>query len=265
MRVIDTNPPLGLSAGDAPGLNTVAADGEITIQDLLTHKAGLGCGPASLGEIERLAPAAANGASGEMIASFGHVPLEHQPGDRWCYSPYAATETLLRIIETASSESTGQFFSRQIFQKLGMNATSVEYAPAASPHELGHHEVVASAEDIVKFGLMLLNRGEFNGVRLLGSRTFEMIRYPYVKEFDSPLDGRRAGRSFGLGMQVVNDPNAAGYRVGAGTFGWTDDHRTTTHFWVDPTEHVVGVVLIAGHCVMLVRDIEGAVLQAIVD
>lgn len=146
-----------------------------------------------------------------------------------------------------------------------MNDTSVEYAPTASSHELGLHEVVASAEDIVKFGLTLLNGGQLNGVRILGSRTVEMMRYPYVREFDSPVDGHRSGRTFGLGVQVINDPNAAGCRVGAGTFGWSDDHLTTTHFWVDPTENVVGVVLIAGHSVTLVRDIEGAVLQAIVD
>jgi CubicO group peptidase (beta-lactamase class C family) len=79
------------------------------------------------------------------------------------------------------------------------------------------------------------------------------------------LAGRQPGRSFGLSVQVINNPVAAGYRVSAGSFGW--DGAFGTHFWVDPKEKVVGILMIQTDNPnrQLDRDFENAVMQAIVD
>ena len=77
----------------------------ITIKDLLTHVSGLGSGPMSNSEIEKVARK-----EGETLAVYiprlGSTALEFQPGSRWAYSPGAGFETLGRIIEIASGDSS---------------------------------------------------------------------------------------------------------------------------------------------------------------
>ena len=62
---------------------------------------------------------------------------------------------------------------------------------------------------------------------------------------------------------MADDPNAAGYRVGAGTYGW--DGAYGTHFWVDPGEESVGIVMIQTPVFQVSRDVENALMQAILD
>ena len=66
-------------------------------------------------------------------------------------------------------------------------------------------------------------------------------------------------------MQVVTDPIRAGYRVSAGSFGW--DGAYGTHFWVDPKEKIVGIMMIQTDNPdrQLDRDFENAVMQAVVE
>lgn len=64
-------------------------------------------------------------------------------------------------------------------------------------------------------------------------------------------------------MQVVNDAVAAGFRVSDGSFGW--DGAFGTHFWVDPKEKVVGILMMNNPNRELDRDFENAVMQAIVE
>ena len=73
------------------------------------------------------------------------------------------------------------------------------------------------------------------------------------------------GRGFGLSVQVVSDPITAGNRVSTGSFGW--DGAYGTHFWVDPKEKIVGILMIQTDNPnrQLDRDFENAVMQSIVE
>jgi CubicO group peptidase (beta-lactamase class C family) len=66
-------------------------------------------------------------------------------------------------------------------------------------------------------------------------------------------------------VQVITDAIAAGHRVSNGTFGW--DGAYGTHFWVDPKEKIVGILMIqtSNPNRQLDRDFESAVMQAIMD
>ena len=79
------------------------------------------------------------------------------------------------------------------------------------------------------------------------------------------LQGRPPGRDYGLSVQVVTDPIRAGYRMSAGSFGW--DGAYGTHFWVDPKEKIVGIMMIQTDNPdrQLDRDFENAVMQAVVE
>jgi CubicO group peptidase (beta-lactamase class C family) len=43
-------------------------------------------------------------------------------------------------------------------------------------------------------------------------------------------------------VQVISDPIAAAMRVGPGSFGW--DGAFGTHFWADPKEQIVGLLMV---------------------
>lgn len=276
------------AAGTPPVFYTVPASHEITIQDLLSHVSGLASGgAASAAEMTKIARK-----PGEKLADYiprlGTTPLDFQPGSRWSYSPGAAFDTLGRIVEVISDQTFDQFLSRRIFEPLGM--TDAFFHPLAdrlarvvttyhradgelrrvdSQNRLtnttyfsGAGGLMTDAQDYLQFGQMLLDGGQLNGKRLLSPRTVELMSSVFAPD---TLPGRARGRGFGLSVQVVSDPIAAGYRVSPGSYGW--DGAFGTHFWVDPKEQVVGVLMVQTDNPnrQLDRDFENAVMQAIVE
>jgi CubicO group peptidase (beta-lactamase class C family) len=122
--------------------------------------------------------------------------------------------------------------------------------------------LLGTAEDYVQFAQMLLNGGQLNGMRLLGPRTVELMRSVHVPD---TLAGRPAGRAFGLSVQIVDNPLAAGQSVSPGSYGW--DGAYGTHFWIDPKEQLVGILMVqtASPNRQTDRDFETAVMQAIIE
>jgi CubicO group peptidase (beta-lactamase class C family) len=279
--------PPAAAGSSAPQFYTVPASREITIRDLLSHVSGLvSGGPASTAEAAKVARK-----PGETLADYlprlGAVPLDFQPGTRWSYSPSAGFDTLGRVVEILSGQSFDQFLQQRIFEPLGMQdiffhpaadrlpRVATTYHRAANTLERvdmqarldnatyfsGAGGLMTDAEGYVQFGQMLLNGGELNGKRLLSPKTVEMMASVHAPD---TLPGRPKGRGFGLSVQVVNDAIAAGYRVSDGSYGW--DGAYGTHFWVDPKEKVVGILMIQTNNPNreLDRDFENAVMQAIV-
>jgi CubicO group peptidase (beta-lactamase class C family) len=278
----------GASPGTPPVFYTIPATREITIQDLLTHVSGLASGGAASGaEIVKVARK-----PGEKLADYiprlGATPLDFQPGSQWRYSPGAAFDTLGRIVEIISDQTFDQFLRQRIFEPLGMADTFFHPAPdrlprvattyhraegALRPVDMqarlanttyfsGAGGLMTDAADYLQFGQMLLDGGRLNGKRLLSPRTVDLMSSVFAPD---TLPGRPRGRGFGLSVQVVNDPVAAGYRVSAGSYGW--DGAFGTHFWVDTKEKVVGILMVQTDNPnrQLDRDFENAVMQAIVE
>ena len=288
VAVVEERNGRGGAAPGEPQFYTVPATREITIRDLLTHTSGLvSGGPASRVESEKIARKPGETLA-EYIPRLGAVPLDFQPGTRWSYSPSAGFDTLGRIVEIVSGQTFDQFLRQRIFEPLGMKETffhpsdnylprvAVTYRRADNSLEKvdmqarlnnttyfsGAGGLMTDAEDYLQFGQMLMNGGQWNGKRLLGPKTVELMSSVHAPD---TLPGRRKGLSFGLSVQVVSDPIAAGYRVSEGSFGW--DGAFGTHFWVDPKEKVVGILMIQTNNPNreLDRDFENAVMQAIVE
>jgi CubicO group peptidase (beta-lactamase class C family) len=270
---------------------TVPATREITIQDLLTHVSGLASGgAASAAELPRIARKP-NDTLADYIPRLGTTPLDFQPGSQWHYSPGAGFDTLGRIVEIASGQTFDRFLRQRVFDPLGMKETFFHPAEDRLPriatryHRAGDvlQKVVtqaddrlyystayfsgaggllATAEDYAQFGEMLLEGGQLNGKRLLSPKTVELMASVFVPD---TLPGRGPGRGFGLSVQVISDPVAAGYRVSTGSFGW--DGAFGTHFWVDPKEKIVGIMMIQTDNPnrQVDRDFENAVMQSIVE
>jgi CubicO group peptidase (beta-lactamase class C family) len=276
----------GAGAGTAPQFYTVPAERGITVKDLLTHVSGLGSGAMGNSDIEKIARK-----EGETLADYiprlGSTSLEFQPGSRWTYSPGAGFETLGRVIEVASGMKLDQFFRARIFEPLGMTditfwPTEAQWSRVASVYTRGQNGLTktvppndtmsrnvyfrgsgglySTAEDYIPLGMMLANRGELNGRRLLGRKTVEMFAAVHVPD---SLPGRPAGEGYGLSVRVVTDHAARGTLLSDGTFGWSGAQGT--HFFVDPKEELVGVLMVQTSIQEVQREFEDLVAQSIVD
>jgi CubicO group peptidase (beta-lactamase class C family) len=272
--------------GSPPQFDTVPSQREITIKDLLRHVSGLGSGPMGNSDIEKVARK-----DGETLADYiprlGGTTLEFQPGSRWTYSPGAAFETLGRVVEIVSGMPLDRFFRARTFDPLGMKditfwpsdgqmpRLATVYARSEKgltrqqmPNDTmsrnvyfrGSGGLYSTAEDYVAFGMMLANGGELNGRRLLGRKTVEMLSAVHVPE---TLPGRPAGEGFGLSVRVVTQHALRNTMLSDGTYGWSGAQGT--HFFVDPKEQLVGVLMVQTSIQEVQREFEDLVAQAVID
>jgi CubicO group peptidase (beta-lactamase class C family) len=276
----------GAQPAAAPQFYTVPAQREITIKDLLTHVSGLGSGPMGNSEIAKVARK-----EGENLAAYiprlGATVLEFQPGSRWTYSPGAGFETLGRLVEIAAGMPLDTFFRQRIFDPLGMKdiafwPSEVQWPRVATVYgrgaggltkttpendSLGRNVyfrasggLYSTAEDYVPFGMMLANGGELGGKRLLSRKAVEMLSAAHVLD---TLPGRPAGEGYGLGVRVVTNHALRNTMLSDGTYGWTGAQGT--HFFVDPKEQLVGVLMVQTSIPEVQRDFEELVAQSVVD
>ena len=92
--------------------------------------------------------------------------------------------------------------------------------------------------DYARFLQMLLNEGELDGARVLRAETVRQMTQNATGNMPTL---RGPGWGFTLGFGIVTDPAAAKSRLPAGSYGWGGIYGT--QFWIDPTNHVVGLVM----------------------
>jgi CubicO group peptidase (beta-lactamase class C family) len=276
--------PSGSVAAPMP-TRTVPADREVTVRDLLTHTSGLMSGGVSASQTNELMPKASETVA-QVMPRLKKVPLDFQPGTRWAYSPQFGFDVLLRVVEVASGMPFDQFAKQRIFDPLGMKDTS--FYPAANPRIATLYEsadgalrktanpafmngaylsggggLYSTAEDYLQFALMLLNRGQLDGTRLLSTRSVDVMATVFAPD---TLPGRLSGEGFGLSVRVVDNPAARNTYLSKGSFGWSGAFNT--HFFIDPTERVVGLFMtqVVGLASRgeIRDDFETAVMQSIV-
>lgn len=276
-------PAKGGRGGAAPPFYTVPANREVTIKDLLTHTSGLASGDMGNSTVQAVARK-----QGEKLADYiprlGSTALEFQPGTRWMYSAQAGHDTLGRIVEIASGMPLDKFFQTRIFDPLGMKDISfwpseAQWTRVSSVYTLnqgklaknnnpngmssnvyfmGSGGLISTPADYIPFGMMLANWGEFNGHRVLGKKTVEMLSSLHIPD---TLPGRSPGEGYGLGVRVVSDHAKLGTMLSTGTYGWSGVYGT--HFFVDPVEGVVGVMMSQTSIREAQREFEDLVAQAV--
>jgi CubicO group peptidase (beta-lactamase class C family) len=268
MQVAETPPPA--SPARTPYVS-VPAIRPITVRHLLTHTSGLpnpyrGYNLSRFNLISNPAPGET---MADVVRKLAALPLNFQPGDSWEYGP--ATDVLGRLIEVVSGKSLDAFFQERIFVQLGMEDTyfyvpesKASRLPALStvrpnnqlrvldpagieskwvrePHVYfsGAGGLASTASDYYRFLQMMLNRGEFNGVRLLGPKTVDLMTCNHTGSLPIWLNG--PGFGFGLGFSVVIDVGATGEPASLGKYAWGGAYGT--NFWVDPAEQMIGIIM----------------------
>jgi CubicO group peptidase (beta-lactamase class C family) len=261
-----------LSVATATGL--VRASPEITLHDLLTHTAGLGCGPSPALLSDVPGGASASDALADVVPRMASIPLCFQPGTEFGYSPELGFDVLGRVIEIASGQSLDEFLRRRIFEPLGAADLFFHVPPSRLPdvaavymrtpvglrpvkpagmlafstmsesrYLSGSGGLVGTAEAYGRFAVMLAQGGELDGHRLLPRTAVDLMPSNQVGQL--PLHTPYidlTGYRFGLGVRVLDDPGAAGSLASRGTFGWSGAFNTEV--WIDPVEQMVSLLLI---------------------
>ena len=270
--------------GKPPRFHTVAAERDITIKDLLTHTSGLSSGPMGQSEARKVRRTPTDTLA-TYIPRLGATPLEFQPGSRWMYSPSDGIDVLARVVEIVSGTPMNVLLKQRVFDPLDMPETSHYPTDTQMPRLVtaygmadeglvetqnslsmsskvyfaGGGGLVSTVDDYSHFAQMLANGGIFNGKRLLSPRTVKLMSSVHVP---STLPGRVAGEGFGLSVRVIEDAIAGNHRISNGSFGWSGAYGT--HFWIDPAEEIVAVMMIQTPIRQMRPEFENAVMQAIV-
>ena len=229
-----------------------AAKTVMTVQHLLTHESGLIYGifdPESpLGKQYFQAGSLRSDITAlELAQKLAALPLRFEPGSKWTYS--RSTDVLGAVIEVAAGKSLDVILKERIFDPLGMDETTffVDASKAsrianpihgdmADPTEVtpmlsaggGLH---STTEDYVRFANMLLNRGEYRGVRIIEESTLDRMTRKFIGDSvdrSSFFFGPRGDWGLGFHLQPVPGKDNAG----PFNFGWQGVGGTV--FIVDP-------------------------------
>ena len=241
-----------------------------TVQDLLRHTAGLTyefLGTSSVqqqyGQVKIASRERSNAEFSQTLAA---LPLQFQPGSVWAYS--RATDVLGRLVEVVSGQGLGAFLQAEIFGPLGMVDTGFAVPPAQhhriaepfahdpdggvpmkvlEPREVpamegGGGGLMSTAMDYARFLQCLRNRGELNGVRLLGPHTVDFMTADHLGGI--PVDGTLLppGHGFGLGFAVRTHLGLSPVPGSVGLYYWGGIAGTT--FFVDPALDMVAMLMV---------------------
>ena len=203
------------------------------------------------------------------VRKMADLPLLAQPGTQWIYG--YNIDILGAVIEVASGKPLDVFLDEEIFTPLGMNDThfflppekasrlttvyqglrngGIEPAPPGPGMNAqgeyvngprltfsGGAGLVSTASDYAKFLQMTLNGGTFNGNRILGPKTIELMTSDHLRSI--PF---QPGTGMGLGFSVLKDVGARGTMGDVGEYGWGGAYHST--YWVDPENAIVVVYL----------------------
>jgi CubicO group peptidase (beta-lactamase class C family) len=273
-----------LTGGSPEAPETEPSGEPVRIWHLLTHTAGLiyswsGQNPllSTIFEQTEAAVPAGTDLAG-WCEAWAQIPLLFHPGSAWNYS--IAHDVLGRVVEVAAGLPLDRFFAERIFEPLGMADTGfqvqeTDHDRLATLYELdlktnkvspnpaagrdgtrkpdyfsGGGGLVSTAPDYLRFAEMLRRRGEYEGTRVLGTRTVEYMTKNHLPGnadrasfgipvlADAPPDH---GQGYGLGVGVTIDPVAHKVLAGIGSYGWSG--AANTYFWIDPAEELTVMFL----------------------
>ncbi len=255
---------------------------KMTIRHLLTHTAGLTYGwdqNAYVDSLYRVSGASSWDAPlGEKMKLMAQIPLKHQPGTTYEYS--VSIDVAGYICEVLSGMPMDEFFKTRIFVPLKMEDSgffvpeekharfSVLYNKDENGKLKGSDDpndrfkkkpvifsggggMVSTIDDYSRFGRMLINGGELDGVRVLNESTVKMMMSNQMPEGVTFENG-----GYGLGGSVD---------LKNGRYGWSG--AASTHFVADPENKMVILACTQfmpfniSYAVQFVDDVENSIIK----
>jgi len=198
------------------------------------------------------------------VRAMGSVPVAFDPGTHWLYG--YGHDIVAGLIQLVSGRTVGQFLEDEIFGPLGMKDTGYRFRdgiesrlctpyikekdgtmtrtttfwePYHQPdaiYESGGAGLYSTVGDYLKFSQMLANGGVYNGKRIIGRKTIDLMRAnqlnaDQLKDFNNSY---LAGYGYGLGVRTLMSTAEGNSNGSVGEFGWTGYLGTYTS--IDPSE-----------------------------
>ena len=242
----------------------------ITIQDVFRHSAGFTYGVFGGSPVDKMyqeADILGTDLDG-LMTKLPKLPLLYQPGEQWVYS--VAHDVQAALVEKLSGQKFDDYVRQRIFTPLGMadsmfkiaadkkarvpslysvgkdGKLAVDNNPLGGANYgdavFGGYSISTTAADYANFAQMLLNKGQFNGVRLLSPKTVELMatnHLPPPALASGAASFLGPGTGYGLGVSVLMNPALKGNIGSAGEFGWSG--AASTHVLIDPKEDLVAI------------------------
>jgi CubicO group peptidase (beta-lactamase class C family) len=262
--------PMVIGGGTKENPELIPASQPILLKHLFNHTAGF-VYPDVKGnlaqQIYHSAPLDEANSLADLVTRLSKLPLSQQPGEAFCYG--FSTDVLARVIEVITGKRLDEFLAERIFGPLGMNDTT--YAvPASKRHRLaaayretatnpieriaslskedqpgvkrfaeGGTGLFSTIDDYGKFAETLRQGGQWNGVRLLGRKTVELMTANHLSGLRVPYHSFSPGYGFGLGVETRVDQGQAMKLGSIGDFGWSGWLGTICR--IDPQERLVAI------------------------
>ncbi len=237
----------------------------------------------------------------DMVEQLVDLPLQFSPGDQWAYS--ISTDIIGYLVEQFSGQSLDSYLKQHIFEPLGMvdsgfmvepeqverfsacydkSEDETDFALKEDPFTSrflqqptflsGGSGLVSTMNDYYRFTNALANKGELDGVRIIGREAVECMtsnHLPAGKDIaqigqGTPIEQVFNGVGFGLGLTVALNSQVTRGPTSKGEYGLTG--MATTFFWIDPVEELIGIFvtqLIPPHLYPVHNEFKEAVHQAL--
>ncbi|NCV29702.1 MAG: class A beta-lactamase-related serine hydrolase [Rhodobacteraceae bacterium] len=213
------------------------ADGLITIEHLLTHRAGfsydftVGCPVAPYYRAVDIMGDGARDLS-DLAGVIAQQPLVFNPGHSWLYS--VSTDVLAHAIECATGKRIDALLTDHIFDPLEMVDTTF----CLTPDQQGRLMAIYGPRSISALPVLQKMPHDLSVQADLGAS--HPLSDPAQNTFrinDEPF----SGYGWGLLGRVMENIGQAQYPTSHGEFGWSG--AAATYFWVDPKRQVTGCVM----------------------
>jgi len=234
--------------------------GFIKIRHLLTHTSGLRIYSLFITPLMEKSEAHPDAPNLKLeVARFGEIGAEEIPGTTYSYNN-PGFNTLGALIEIASGQELEVFLKERIYEPLGMvdsynhevaeklngklNRMSVVYDktkdgwnvrwkpgdPPDFPFVRASGGMISTAWDYAIFCQMFLNKGIYNGKRILKPETIQLMTSPQTASIYSEKEKEQRDSFYGYGWSVSKD--------GVFSHGGSDG----TFAWIDPKHQIIGLI-----------------------
>jgi CubicO group peptidase (beta-lactamase class C family) len=134
--------------------------------------------------------------SGDYLGAIASLPLSADPGTRFQYSNLTAHYIGI-IVARATGTDKLTFGNEYLFGPLGVHAGE-GWLRDVDGYYIGGGDIMFTARDMAKFGLLYLNKGEYNGRQLVSSEWVEASLQTYtVNEFEVTNVGHFKNMGYG--------------------------------------------------------------------
>lgn len=127
------------------------------------------------------------------VKAFLSLPVEHEPGTHFVYNT-AATYMLSALLQKITGEKLLDYLRPRLFQPLGITGATWESCPMGI--NTGGFGLKIKTGDIAKFGQLYLNKGLWNGQRLLSEAWIAEATAKQVPNGDNPDSDWNQGYGF---------------------------------------------------------------------